>query len=177
MVELLSCAAQVAVISKFPNLVDLQGPARINQTDVAEIMGFTGTARTRTANSSTAYKAYGGAWCRGATAVSPKAVQHWRSWVTGNTACGHMTPSLTLVAFSTSVCQSPVLTVCCCHHAEYMGFLVRNGTDEDTPLLGLQSGTRVPQISDISVDKEGVAIKVWVCATLVSIVRVSWQPS
>lgn len=44
--------------------------------------------------------------------------------------------------------------------AEYMGFLVRNGTDEDTPLLGLQSGSRVPQISDIDVDKDGVAIKV-----------------
>lgn len=44
--------------------------------------------------------------------------------------------------------------------AEYMGFLVRNGTDDETPLLGLQSGTRVPQISDISVDKEGVKIKV-----------------
>lgn len=41
-----------------------------------------------------------------------------------------------------------------------MGFLVRNGTDEDTPLLGLQSGTRVPQISEISVDREGVALKV-----------------
>lgn len=33
---------QVAVITKFPQLVDLQGPARINQTDVAAIMGFTG---------------------------------------------------------------------------------------------------------------------------------------
>jgi hypothetical protein len=41
-----------------------------------------------------------------------------------------------------------------------MGFLVRNGTDDETPLLGLQSGTRVPQISDISVDKEDAAIKV-----------------
>lgn len=41
-----------------------------------------------------------------------------------------------------------------------MGYLVRNGTDEETPLLGLQKGTRVPQLSDISVDKEGVAIKV-----------------
>ena len=44
--------------------------------------------------------------------------------------------------------------------AEYMGFLVRNGTDEDTPLLGLQGATRVPQISEINADKEGVAIKV-----------------
>ncbi len=50
-----------------------------------------------------------------------------------------------------------------CYPAEYMGFLVRNGSDEDTPLLGLQSGTRVPQISDISVDKDGVAIKVRLC--------------
>lgn len=41
-----------------------------------------------------------------------------------------------------------------------MGFLVRNGTAEETPLLGLQTGTRVPQISDISVDKEDAAIKV-----------------
>jgi len=41
-----------------------------------------------------------------------------------------------------------------------MGFLVRNGTSDDTPLLGLQSGTRVPQILDINTNKEGVAIKV-----------------
>jgi hypothetical protein len=33
---------QVAVITKFPGLVDLQGPARINQTDIESIMGFTG---------------------------------------------------------------------------------------------------------------------------------------
>lgn len=33
---------QVAVITKYPSLVDLQGPAKINQTDVAEMMGFTG---------------------------------------------------------------------------------------------------------------------------------------
>lgn len=33
---------QVAVITKFPQLVDLQGPAKINQTDIDSIMGFTG---------------------------------------------------------------------------------------------------------------------------------------
>lgn len=41
-----------------------------------------------------------------------------------------------------------------------MGFLVRNGSDEDTPLVGLQSASRLPTIADISVDKDGVAIKV-----------------
>lgn len=30
-------------MTKFPNLVDLQGPAKINQTDIAEIMDYTGT--------------------------------------------------------------------------------------------------------------------------------------
>jgi hypothetical protein len=34
---------QISVVTKFPNLVDLQGPAMINQTDIAEIMGYTGT--------------------------------------------------------------------------------------------------------------------------------------
>lgn len=33
---------QISVVTKFPNLVDLQGPAQINQTDIAEIMGYTG---------------------------------------------------------------------------------------------------------------------------------------
>lgn len=39
---LLPLPLQVAVITKFPFLVDLQGPARINQTDIDSIMGFTG---------------------------------------------------------------------------------------------------------------------------------------
>lgn len=60
-----------------------------------------------------------------------------------------------------AVSPSEWRVVCCTVlPAEYMGFLVRNGSDDEMPLLGLQSGTRVPQISDISVDKEGVKIKV-----------------
>jgi hypothetical protein len=35
------------VITKFPGLVDLQGPARINQTDIESIMGFTGALQLR----------------------------------------------------------------------------------------------------------------------------------
>jgi hypothetical protein len=38
--------SQVAVVTKFPNLVDLQGRAAINQTDRDAIMGYTG-ARAR----------------------------------------------------------------------------------------------------------------------------------
>lgn len=55
-----------------------------------------------------------------------------------------------------------------------MGFLVRNGTSNDTPLLGLQSGTRVPQISDINTNKEGVAIKVSILAHVSDRVGHGW---
>jgi hypothetical protein len=61
--------------------------------------------------------------------------------------------------------------------AEYMGFLVRNGTAEDLPLLGLQSGSRVPQISDIAVDKDGMALKVRPGRAVTARVRSALQAS
>jgi hypothetical protein len=47
-----------------------------------------------------------------------------------------------------------------------MGYLERNGTADDTPLIGLQDATRLPSISDISVNKESTTIKVRWTGTL-----------